>query len=101
MTTTCQLTTPASSAPRAAVTVRIVKVGKTVLAALRAWMRRRELMAAVAGMDEHMLRDIGVTGQDISAALSVPLWEDPTAHLAQLAAERKAAALAARRRPVL
>lgn len=55
-------------------------------------MERRQLMADLAHLDDHMLRDIGVTRADVRDAASAPLFADPTQLLVLRASERRAAA---------
>jgi uncharacterized protein YjiS (DUF1127 family) len=55
-----------------------------------AWKNRRVAMH-LAGLDDRMLADIGVTRGDVEAALSGAVREDPTQRLAGLAAERRRA----------
>lgn len=57
-------------------------------------VRNRRVAASLAGLDDHMLADIGLTRSDLRDAYSEPLWHDPTDILAARAAERRA------RRPV-
>lgn len=67
-----------------------------------AWLAVRAVVVAVAnrhiaarqlqGCDARMLRDIGVTPQDVAAAFGEPVWRDPTVRLSVLAVERRAAA---------
>ena len=55
------------------------------LASLRKFaqaMKNRRDAATLAGMDERMLRDIGLTRSDLRDAYSEPLWRDPTDILA-------------------
>ncbi len=54
----------------------------------RARRNRREAQI-LAGLDRHMLADIGITRADLNDALSGPLWEDPTALLRERAIERR------------
>lgn len=71
-----------------------------------AWLAVRAVLVAVvnrhvaarqlAACDARMLRDIGVTPQDVAAAFGEPLWRDPTVRLSVLAVERRAAALSVR-----
>lgn len=64
-------------------------------------VERRQVMADLAHLDDHMLRDLGVTRADVRDAAAAPLFEDPTQLLVLRARERRAAErLAAwRRRP--
>lgn len=67
-----------------------------------AWLAVRAVVVAVANRhmaarqlsncDARMLRDIGVTPQDVAAAFGEPVWRDPTVRLSILAVERRAAA---------
>ena len=77
--------------------------GSTVLralASLLAFVTRwiRQLMrarrhwrqaTALAGLDRHMLADIGITRADLNDAFSEPFWDDPTALLRERALERR------------
>lgn len=56
--------------------------------AARARRHRREA-AVLAGLDRHMLADIGITRADLSDAFSEPFWDDPTALLRERALERR------------
>ena len=64
------------------------------LAAAGRAVQNRRVAASLAGLDDHMLADIGLTRSDLRDAYSEPLWHDPTDVLAARAAERRA------RRPV-
>jgi uncharacterized protein YjiS (DUF1127 family) len=52
-------------------------------------LRRRADVAMLAGFDDRMLADIGLTRADVRDAFSEPLWRDPSALLARRAAERR------------
>ena len=43
----------------------------------------------LAGLDRHMLADIGITRSDLRDAFSEPFWDDPTALLRERAIERR------------
>ena len=67
-----------------------------VLAFVTRWLkafarirRHRREAAALAGLDRHMLADIGLNRSDLRDAFSEPLWEDPTALLSERAGERR------------
>lgn len=47
-------------------------------------------MAQLAQLDEHALRDIGLTRTDVADAAHRPLAEDPTIHLARVVRTRRA-----------
>ncbi len=55
-------------------------------------MERRQMMAELSHLDDHMLRDIGVTRADLRDAAATPLFEDPTQTLVTRVRERRAAA---------
>ncbi len=55
---------------------------------VRARRHRREAHM-LAGLDRHMLADIGITRADLNDALSGPFWDDPTALLRERAIERR------------
>jgi uncharacterized protein YjiS (DUF1127 family) len=63
-------------------------VVRTFQAIERAMRHRREANV-LAGLDRHMLADIGLTRSDVQDAFSTPLWEDPTALLSERAQERR------------
>ena len=54
----------------------------------RARKHRREANV-LAGLDRHMLADIGISRSDLNDAFSAPFWEDPTALLRERALERR------------
>jgi uncharacterized protein YjiS (DUF1127 family) len=58
--------------------------------------RHRHDAAMLAGLDDRMLADIGLTRGDLRDAFSQPLWQDPTAVLVSRVGERRAS----RQRPV-
>ena len=53
--------------------------------------RHRRQAHVLAGLDRHMLADIGVTRSDLRDAFSEPFWDDPTALLRERAIERRLA----------
>lgn len=55
----------------------------------RAFKHRHDT-AMLAGFDDRMLADIGLTRGDLRDAFSQPLWRDPTAVLVSRAGERRA-----------
>jgi uncharacterized protein YjiS (DUF1127 family) len=59
----------------------------------------RRCMAELAAMDDHTLKDIGLTRQDLRDATALPLHRDPTRQLRERANERAEASLRARRPP--
>ena len=48
----------------------------------------RRSVHALYDYDERMLKDIGLTRSDVTAALDSPLTDDPSHHLRQVAAGR-------------
>jgi len=52
-------------------------------------IKNRRAATALAGLDDHMLADIGITRSDLRDAYSEPLWHDPTDVLVGRAAERR------------
>ncbi len=65
----------------------------------RARRHRREARA-LAGLDRHMLADIGITGADVRDAFSSRFWEDPTSLLSERVGERRCYRGVRRRRSV-
>jgi uncharacterized protein YjiS (DUF1127 family) len=63
-------------------------VARWSLAIARARRHRREARA-LAGLDRHMLADMGITRADLRDAFSGPFWEDPTALLRERVLERR------------
>jgi uncharacterized protein YjiS (DUF1127 family) len=59
------------------------------LKALAQARRHRREAQMLAGLDRHMLADIGITRADVRDAFSEPFWEDPTALLRERAIERR------------
>lgn len=56
---------------------------------LAAALKNRRDAAMLAGMDERMLRDIGLTRSDLRDAYAEPLWRDPTDILAGRVNDRR------------
>jgi len=63
-------------------------VGNGVRAVLQTIKNRRDA-TILAGMDERMLADIGLTRGDVRDAISEPVWRDPSAILVSRAHERR------------
>lgn len=57
------------------------------------WAYRRT-MTQITTLDDHMLKDIGITRGDVQAATTLPYSDDPTSRLRMLALERRASELA-------
>jgi uncharacterized protein YjiS (DUF1127 family) len=58
-----------------------------VARAAKGFRHRRDL-ETLAGLDDRMLADIGLTRSDLRFALSEPFWRDPSAVLVSRAGER-------------
>jgi len=52
-------------------------------------IKSRQDAALLAGLDDRMLADIGLTRGDVRDAVSEPVWRDPTALLVSRAYERR------------
>jgi len=52
-------------------------------------LKNRRAANALAGLDDRMLADIGITRSDLRDAYAEPLWHDPTDVLVGRAAERR------------
>ncbi len=52
-------------------------------------LKNRRDAASLAGLDDRMLADIGLTRGDLRDAISEPVWRDPTAILVSRAHERR------------
>ena len=63
-------------------------VANRVRSVLQTLKNRRDAVV-LAGMDEHMLADIGRTRGDVRDAFSERVWRDPTAILVSRAQERR------------
>jgi len=74
----------------------LVRAFASLLALLTYWLkqlmrarRHRRTANVLAGLDRHMLADIGLTRSDLRDAFSEPFWDDPTALLRERATERR------------
>jgi len=74
----------------------LVRAFASLIALLTHWLkqfprarRHRREASVLAGLDRHMLADIGITRADLRDAFSVPFWDDPTALLREHAIERR------------
>lgn len=67
------------------------------IAAVRGAWQRRKVVRQLVALDDYLLRDIGITRQDVESALAGPGAFDPTVRLAERARDarvgRRAAAL--------
>jgi uncharacterized protein YjiS (DUF1127 family) len=78
----------AGSALARAVFALVVMVTYWLKQFARARAHRREARA-LAGLDQHMLADMGITRSDLRDAFSEPFWQDPTVLLSERSGERR------------
>ena len=76
----------------------LVRALLALVALVTSWLKQlararqnRRQAAVLAGLDRHMLADIGITRADLRDAFSEPFWDDPTALLRERAIERRLA----------
>jgi uncharacterized protein YjiS (DUF1127 family) len=86
MAAICKLT-PARTSP--SVFASAVAALVTGLRAVSRALKNRRDAAMLAGMDDRMLADIGLTRSDLRDAYAEPLWRDPTDRLADRVSERR------------
>jgi uncharacterized protein YjiS (DUF1127 family) len=74
----------------------LLRVFASVVAVVTYWLkefararRHRRQANVLAGLDRHMLADIGITRTDVRDAFSEPFWHDPTSILLDRAPERR------------
>ncbi|MEJ2374340.1 MAG: DUF1127 domain-containing protein [Pseudolabrys sp.] len=74
----------------------LVRAFLSLLAFVTRWLkhvararRHRRAATALAGLDRHMLADIGLTRADLQDAFSTSFWEDPTLLLSERVNERR------------
>ena len=74
----------------------LVRALFALVALVASWLKRfsrarqnRRQATVLAGLDRHMLADIGITRADLRDAFSEPFWDDPTALLRERAIERR------------
>jgi uncharacterized protein YjiS (DUF1127 family) len=73
----------------------LVRALLALVALVASWLKRfsrarqnRRQATVLAGLDRHMLADIGITRADLRDAFSEPFWDDPTALLRERAPSR-------------
>ena len=71
-----------------ALAAEIGRIGRGLRSFGRILKHRRDA-GRLAGLDDRMLADIGITRSDLRDAYSAPLWQDPTDTLARRASERR------------
>jgi uncharacterized protein YjiS (DUF1127 family) len=74
----------------------VLRAFAALLAFVTHWLKRmararrhRREANVLAGLDRHMLADIGLTRSDLRDAFSEPFWDDPTSLLRERAQERR------------
>ncbi|ARP98578.1 DUF1127 domain-containing protein [Pseudorhodoplanes sinuspersici] len=87
MATTCNVTTTARPLPLGLSSLVSV-IAAALQSVVRALKNRRDARL-LAGMDDRMLADIGLTRSDLHDAYAEPLWRDPTDLLAGRACEKR------------
>ncbi|MEP0519313.1 MAG: DUF1127 domain-containing protein [Hyphomicrobiales bacterium] len=70
-------------------TVGVAYLVKRMAKSWNTWKNHR-MMTKLATLDDHMLKDIGLTRGDVRLASALPYSDDPTARLRVLAVERRA-----------
>jgi uncharacterized protein YjiS (DUF1127 family) len=75
----------------------VIEVSAARVAAVWQAAKNRRDVNRLLEWDDRMLRDIGLTQNDVRAALSGTVAEDPSSRLSLLSSERRAADRAARR----
>ena len=78
----------AGSALARAVFALVILVTYWLKQLARARAHRREARV-LAGLDQHMLADMGITRADLRDAFSEPFWQDPTVLLSERSGERR------------
>jgi len=80
--------------PAASPLLRAVNTAAGVVAnrLSRLWraLKHRHDAQMLAGLDDRMLKDIGLTRSDLRDAYAQPIWCDPTSVLVERAGERRA-----------
>jgi uncharacterized protein YjiS (DUF1127 family) len=87
MTAIANLFVPATASPWRALAAAVARWLRQRIQAYR----HRGHAAALAGFDDRMLADIGLTRSDVRDAFAEPLWQDPTELLRTRALERRRA----------
>jgi uncharacterized protein YjiS (DUF1127 family) len=72
-----------------AASARAIVAGIRWLKEIARARRHRREANALCGLDNRVLKDIGITRSDLRDAFSAPFWEDPTALLRERALERR------------
>jgi len=69
------------------VTVLVLRVAEVARFIGRAWTSRRHALE-LSELSDHQLADIGLTRSDLAAVRRLPIGQDPTASLADIARRR-------------
>lgn len=80
---------PAAATSASMLKAAVLSVGKRISSVWNFWAYRRTMTQLVT-LDDHMLKDIGITRCDVNAAATLPYSNDPTSRLRMLAQERRA-----------
>jgi uncharacterized protein YjiS (DUF1127 family) len=80
------MSVPAASPAPASVSSCILRLAAEAARLAAGWAERRRQLRALSELDDHLLRDIGLTQDDIAHACARPFWA-----LKSLLAERPAA----------
>jgi uncharacterized protein YjiS (DUF1127 family) len=86
--TTITITPPTAARTFARIAALAGTVALRVVNVVRAYLNRRDIQV-LAGLDERMLADIGLTKGDVRDAVAEPLWRDPTNLLVNRVRERR------------
>ena len=87
MAAICNVTTATRFSPSGLSAV--ISVIVTGLQRLSRALKHRRDASLLAGMDDRMLADIGLTRSDLRDAYAEPLWRDPTDMLADRACDKR------------
>jgi uncharacterized protein YjiS (DUF1127 family) len=80
---------PVAAGTLARVLAALTAPAAYALKSLTRALRHRREANVLAGLDRHMLADIGITRADVRDAFSTRLWEDPTELLRERVIERR------------
>ncbi len=70
--------------------IRMLAAAVEAMRRLREWNRRRQMMVACGPLSADLLRDIGLTPEDLDAARGLPLHRDASEQLRREAAVQAA-----------
>ena len=78
------------ASPFSTLSASVAQFAHAVLSLKTVWQRRR-VIGQLGALDDHMLRDIGITRQDVLSVMAEPLYRDPSEKLAERAHETRSA----------